>query len=114
MVAVGGPAVGAGTGLTALADIALCAQGVSFGVIDIRHKRWPHWYWKPLVAAVGERRARELALSGRVFGTPDALQMGLVHQVHPAFELDDRVEETLQRLLGYPPEVLASCKAQPR
>jgi enoyl-CoA hydratase/carnithine racemase len=39
---------------------------------------------------LGERRTRELALTGRIFTTPDALAWGLVHAAVPAFELEDR------------------------
>jgi enoyl-CoA hydratase/carnithine racemase len=39
---------------------------------------------------MGLRRATELSLTGRIFTAPEAQQYGLVHEIAPAFELDDR------------------------
>jgi enoyl-CoA hydratase/carnithine racemase len=54
---------------------------------------WPFVIFRAVVAAIGERRAVELALTGRIFGTPEAQQWGMVHFVTPAFELEDRAAE---------------------
>jgi enoyl-CoA hydratase/carnithine racemase len=51
---------------------------------------WPFAIWRSMVHAVGERRALSLALTGRIFGVNEAAQWGLVHEVTPPFELDDR------------------------
>ena len=48
--------------------------------------------------AVGDRRALELALTGRIFSTAEAAAWGLIHMVAPAFELDDRATETATAL----------------
>jgi len=41
-------------------------------------------------------------MSGRVFGAPEALQMGLVHEIAPAFEYDDRAEAIARHLASQP------------
>ena len=51
---------------------------------------WPFVIFRAIVDAMGERRAMELSLTGRIFSAPDAQQYGLVHEIAPAFELDDR------------------------
>jgi enoyl-CoA hydratase/carnithine racemase len=86
-----GVAVSAGVALLANAHLVIAAQGSSFGLTDIREGRCHPGLWKAVAAAIGERRTRELALTGRVFSTPDALAWGLVHASTPAFELEDRV-----------------------
>jgi enoyl-CoA hydratase/carnithine racemase len=90
VAAVQGPALGGGVGIVANAHIALAAQGATFGLTEIRLGMWPFVIFRSVSAAVGERRAVELSLSGRIFGSPEAVQYGLVHHATPAFELQDR------------------------
>jgi enoyl-CoA hydratase/carnithine racemase len=91
VAAVQGVAISAGLALIANAHVAVAAQGSSFGLTDIREGRCHPGILGAVTAAVGERRARELTLTGRIFTTPEALAWGLVHAITPAFELEDRV-----------------------
>ncbi|MGH9593700.1 MAG: enoyl-CoA hydratase/isomerase family protein [Bryobacteraceae bacterium] len=91
VAAVQGVAFSAGLALIANAHVAVAAQGSSFGLTDIREGRCHPGIMDALSAAIGSRRARELALTGRIFTTPEALAWGLVHATTPAFELEDRV-----------------------
>ncbi len=90
VAAVSGPALGGGVGVVANAHVAVAAQGSSFGLTEIRLGMWPFVVHRAVALAVGERRALELALTGRIFGTHEAFDWGLVHHVVPAFELEDR------------------------
>jgi enoyl-CoA hydratase/carnithine racemase len=99
--AVQGAALGPGLALVANAHVAVAAQGTSFGCTEIRTGGWPIGF-QAIRAAIGERRALELAMSGRVFGAPEALQMGLVHEIAPAFEYDDRAEAIARHLASQP------------
>lgn len=96
--AVNGPALGGGLGLVANAHIAVCSHGASFGLPEIRIGMWPYTIWAAVERVLGERRTLELALSSKVFNTPEAFQWGLVHEVVPPFELDDRVEAIAEAL----------------
>lgn len=98
VAAVKGVALSGGVGLLANAHVVLAAQGSSFGLTDIREGVWNEPLYRVVAGAIGERRARELGLTGRVFSTPDALSWGLVHMVAPAFELDDRATEVATAL----------------
>lgn len=93
IVAVQGVAISGGLAIVANAHIAVAAQGSSFGFIDIREGRWNQSVYRAIAGAVGERRALEIGLTGRIFSTQDALAWGLIHQVAPAIELDDRATE---------------------
>jgi enoyl-CoA hydratase/carnithine racemase len=90
VAAVQGPALGGGLGLVANAHVAIAAQGTTFGLTEIRIAMWPFVIFRSIEAAVGERRAVELSLTGRIFNTPEAMQWGLIHEVTAPFELDDR------------------------
>jgi len=93
IAAVRGVAVAGGVALLANAHVVLAAQGSSFGLTDIREGKWSDSIYRAAAASIGERRALELCLTGRIFSTADALAWGLVHMVAPAFELDDRAGE---------------------
>jgi enoyl-CoA hydratase/carnithine racemase len=90
VAAVAGPALGGGLGLVANAHIVVAAHGCNFGLTEIRVGMWPFVIWRAMVTAIGERRTTMLALTGKIFGVNEALQWGLVHEVTPPFELDDR------------------------
>ena len=90
VAAVGGPALGGGVGLVANAHIAVAAHGSSFGLTEIRIGMWPFVIFRSVARAIGERRTTALALTGRIFTVPEALQWGLVTEAVPQIEVDDR------------------------
>lgn len=90
VAAVQGPALGGGLGLVANAHVAIAAQGCTFGLTEIRIAMWPFVIFRSIKTAVGERRALQLSLTGRIFNTAEAMQWGFIHEVAPAVELDDR------------------------
>ncbi len=112
VVAVKGAAVSAGLALIANAHIAIAAQGCTFGLIDIREGRWSQSVVDAVAEAVGQRRALELALTGRIFSTAEAAAWGLVHVVAPAFELDDRATEVATALANASPDVIRTALAK--
>ena len=109
VAAVKGVAIAGGVALLANAHVVLAAQGSSFGLTDIREGKWSEAIYWAVASAIGERRALELCLTGRVFSTPDALAWGLVHMVAPAFELDDRASEVSSALANASPEAVRAA-----
>ncbi|MBI4890553.1 MAG: enoyl-CoA hydratase/isomerase family protein [Acidobacteria bacterium] len=98
VAAVQGHAYGGGVGLIANCHVVLAAQGASFGLTEIRAGFWPFVAHRAIALAIGERRTVELSLTGRVFSSAEAQQYGLVHEVTPPFELDDRATATARQL----------------
>ncbi len=109
VAAVQGVAVSGGVALLANAHVVLAAQGSSFGLTDIREGKWSEAIYWSVASAIGERRALELCLTGRIFSTPDALAWGLVHMVAPAFELDDRASEVAGALANANPDAVRAA-----
>ncbi len=101
VAAVGGPALGGGLGLVANAHVVVAARGTSFGLTEIRLGMWPFVVFRAVAQAIGERRALELALTGRVFGTQEALTWGLAHEVAQPFELDERAGQIASQMAAY-------------
>jgi enoyl-CoA hydratase/carnithine racemase len=114
VVAVKGAAVSAGVALIANAHVAIAAQGCTFGLIDIREGRWNEGVFQAVAAAVGQRRALELSLTGRIFSTAEAAAWGLVHMVAPAFELDDRATEIATALANANRDVVRGALSRSR
>lgn len=109
IVAAQGVVISGGVALLANAHVVIAAQGTSFGITDIREHKWHVAIYRPLAAAIGERRALELGLTGRIFSTPDALAWGLVHMVTPAFELADRANDIASALANADPETVRAA-----
>ncbi len=109
VVAVKGAAVSAGLALIANAHMAIAAQGCTFGLVDIREGRWNEAVFEAVALAVGQRRARELALTGRIFSTADAAAWGLIHMIAPAFELEDRATGIATALANANPAFVRSA-----
>jgi enoyl-CoA hydratase/carnithine racemase len=90
VAAVHGPALAGGTGLAANCHVVLASDDATFGLTEIRIGLWPFVIFRSVVAALGQRRATELALTGRIFGANEARKYGLVHEVVPAADLRER------------------------
>jgi enoyl-CoA hydratase/carnithine racemase len=63
-----------------------------------------------LVRLVGTHWAKWIALAAKDVGADDARTMGLVHEIYPADELMERVDEFVHGLLALEPETLALAK----
>jgi enoyl-CoA hydratase/carnithine racemase len=93
VAAVHGGALAGGTGLVANCHIVVAAEDATFGLTEIRLGLWPFVIFRSVAAAVGERRATELALTGRIFGVLEARDYGLVHRVVARDDLAAQAEE---------------------
>jgi enoyl-CoA hydratase/carnithine racemase len=81
VAAVQGAALAGGTGLVANCHIAVAAPDATFGVTEIRIGLFPFLIFRSVSAAITERRAIELALTGRIFPAAEAREFGLIHEV---------------------------------
>jgi enoyl-CoA hydratase/carnithine racemase len=81
IAAVHGAALAGGTGLAANCHIVVAADDATFGLTEIRIGLWPFVIFRTVAAALGQRRATELALTGRIFGANEAREYGLAHHV---------------------------------
>jgi enoyl-CoA hydratase/carnithine racemase len=93
IAAIHGAALAGGTGLAANCHIVVAAEDATFGLTEIRIGLWPFVIFRTVVAAVGQRRATELALSGRIFPASEAREYGLVHHVVEPAVLMQRAQE---------------------
>jgi enoyl-CoA hydratase/carnithine racemase len=92
VAAVHGTVFGPGIGLLCMAHLVVAAHETRFACDDIRHGFPPKGVHGALTRAIGMRAATDLAMTGRLFSVNDALRFGLVSEIAPLFEYDERAE----------------------
>ncbi len=110
VAAVNGAAIAGGTGLATLCDFTLAAPEATFGYTEVRIGFLPAIVSSFLVRQVGEKRARDLLLSGRLIDAAEAREMGLVNEVVPLKKLLERARELASELAALSPTALAQTK----
>jgi methylglutaconyl-CoA hydratase len=108
---VQGAALGGGAGLAAVCDIVVAEEHALFGFTEVKLGILPAVISPFALAKIGRSAARELFLTGARFPAARAREIGLVHAVVPAAELDSAVEGYVRELLTAGPEAIAAAKA---
>jgi methylglutaconyl-CoA hydratase len=107
---VQGPAIAGGTGLATICDFTLAAPGVKFGFTEVKIGFVPALVSAFLTLQIGDKRARDLLLSGRLFSSEEAERIGLVNEVVHAEELIERATALAERLKANSPQSMAATK----
>ena len=107
---VNGPAIAGGTGLATLCDFTLAVPAARFAYTEVRIGFLPALVSVYLNLQVGEKRARDLLLTGRVFSAEEALALGLVNEVVLPEQLAARVAALAGTLLSNSPGSLRATK----
>ena len=97
-------------GFACACDFTIAAQSARFSVSEARFGVVPANMSPYLIAAVGARRAQQLALSTLRIDASEAQAIGLVWKVVPDGELDDAVDALVRELLACAPGALAEIK----
>ena len=95
---VHGLATAAGCQLVATADLAVASEDAGFAAPGGKGGWFCHTPMVAVARNVGRKRAMEMALSGDVIDAHTALDWGLVNRVVPADQLDDAVQDLLERV----------------
>ncbi len=106
-----GAALGGGSGLTAICDIAVAAEDAIFGFTESKLGILPAVISPYVLPKIGLSAARELFLTGMRFSAARAREIGLVHAAVPANELDATVQSYVSELLSAAPSSIAATKA---
>jgi methylglutaconyl-CoA hydratase len=111
VAAVQGAAIGGGAGLATICDFTLAEPEAWFAYTEVKIGFVPAVVAAYLVLQVGEKRARDLLLTGRRVNAEDAHRMGLVNELVARGELAERTLELTGALIGNSPESLRATKA---
>jgi len=95
---VDGAALGGGCELVLACDIVIASERARFGQPEIKLGVFPPIAAILLPRLIGEKKARELILTGDTINAVEALRLGLVNQVAPSEELQNRTESILNKL----------------
>ena len=97
--AVGGPAIAGGFDLTMMCDIRYASERAKFGQREIVLSLTP--IMDPLWRIIGLGRAKEVALTGRIYDAHEAEKMGYVSKVFPEGKLLESVTAIAREMAAY-------------
>ncbi len=97
--AVGGPAIAGGFDLTLMCDIRYASERAKFGQREIVLSLTP--IMDPLWRIIGLGRAKEVALTGRIYDAHEAEKMGYVTKVFPEGQLLTSVMAIAKEMASY-------------
>lgn len=110
IAAVNGAAIAGGTGLAFLCDFTMAVPEAKFGYTEVRIGFVPAIVSTFLLRQVGEKIARDLLLTGRIFDAEEALRIGLLNQIVPQEELLSRARGLAEQLMENSPVSLTYTK----
>jgi methylglutaconyl-CoA hydratase len=110
IAAVNGAAIAGGTGLATLCDFTLAVPEAKFGYTEVRIGFVPAIVSTFLLRQIGEKQARDLLLTGRLFDAEEAHRLGLVNEIIGPEKLMPRAREIAVQLMENSPTSLAFTK----
>ena len=110
IAAVNGAAIAGGTGLALLCDFTLAAPEAKFGYTEVRIGFVPAIVSTFLLRQVGEKIARDLLLTGRIFDAAEGQKLGLINEIVAPEKLLDRARELAVQLAESSPLSLFHTK----
>jgi methylglutaconyl-CoA hydratase len=110
IAAVHGPAIAGGCGLALICDFTLATHAARFGFTEVRIGFVPALVSAFLALQIGDKKSRDLLLTGRIFDAAEAHHLGLVNEIVPENELVAHVQALADTLLANSPQSLADTK----
>lgn len=107
---VNGAVFGGGVGLVACCDIAVGTPHAKMALTEVKLGLVPAVIAPYVVRAIGPRQARRHFQTAEVMGPETARAIGLLHEIAPAEDLDQRVADFVDALLKAGPQALAAAK----
>ena len=110
IAAVNGHALAGGCGLATLCDFTIAVPEAKFGYTEVKIGFLPAIVSVFLTRQIGEKRARDLLLTGRLVEGAEAKELGLINEIVPPELLMDRVKELAETLIAASPVSVARAK----
>ena len=110
IVAVNGPAIGAGSELVAFGDVIIATPNARFAQPEVKMGVFPPFAAIMLPAVIGPKKTYELILTGQALSAEEALDLGFVNRVVPEAALENTVNELVSRIIEFSAPVLEMTK----
>ena len=111
IVAVDGPAIGAGSELVAFGDVVLATPNARFAQPEVKMGVFPPFAAVMLPAVIGPKKTYELILTGQALTAEEAYALGFVNQVVPEGDLPQAVNDIVARIGEFSAPVLEMTKS---
>lgn len=99
IASIQGHAIAGGSGLASVCDYAFTVAKAKFGYTEVRIGFIPAIVMVFLIRKIGEQKAKDLLLSGRLISADEAVGYGMINKVVQG-ELESEVEEFAQELIS--------------
>ncbi|HWZ97034.1 MAG TPA: enoyl-CoA hydratase-related protein [Candidatus Dormibacteraeota bacterium] len=110
IAAVNGHALAGGCGIATLCDFTIAVPEAKFGYTEVKIGFLPAIVSVFLTRQIGDKRARDLLLTGRMVEAKEAKELGLVTEIVPSDRLMARAEEIAEQLIAASPSSLTRAK----
>jgi methylglutaconyl-CoA hydratase len=110
IAAVNGHALAGGCGLATLCDFTLAVPEAKFGYTEVKIGFLPAIVSVFLTRQIGEKRTRDLLLTGRLVEAAEAKELGLINEIVPSEILMDRVKELAEVIIAASPASVTRAK----
>jgi methylglutaconyl-CoA hydratase len=108
---VNGPAIAGGCGLATLCDFVFATERSKFGYPEVKIGFVAAIVSVFLIRQIGERKARELLLSGKILSAEESLSFGLINKVLLNSELDTYIADFVSKIIRNSPQAVKRTKS---
>lgn len=107
---VQGDCYAGGVGLASVCDVLVAAEGVHFCLSEAKLGLLPATISPYVLRALGTQAARRYFVTAERFSAAEAHRLGLVHEVCPAEQLDERVDALVAAIAANGPQAVRASK----
>jgi len=110
IAAVNGHALAGGCGIATLCDFSISVPEAKYGYTEVKIGFLPAIVSVFLTRQIGDKRARDLLLTGRLVEAKEAHQLGLVNEIVEPAKLLSRANELAEQLVAVSPGSVTRAK----
>jgi len=107
---VNGAAIAGGCGLATVCDFVFASENSKFGYPEVKIGFVAAIVSAFLIRQVGERKARELLLTGEILSAEKAFSLGLINKVLSNNEFDTYIAHFINKIKGSSPQAIEKTK----
>ncbi len=107
---VQGPTLAGGCGLASVCDLIIATPQAKFGYPEVKIGFVAALVSTFLIRQIGERKARELLITGKIISAEEAARIGLINQVVSENEIQSYVNKLIEEMVDNGPLAIKTTK----